>query len=62
MKYNVTLRIIGYSDVLVEADNLEEAKRKAVREGYEDADFGILKNIDADIISMCDENGKEIAR
>ena len=55
MKYYVTYEIRAYYVAEVEADNLEEAKRKA-SEDFFDADFGMGENIDGEQIIIEDEN------
>ena len=47
--YTVELRVTGYYERTVTANSLEEAKLK-VLDKYNEADFGDLTNIDADIV------------
>ena len=56
MKYYVTYRIDARYIAEVEADSLEEAKRKADEE-WCDADFGAAQDIDGEPIIVEDENG-----
>lgn len=56
MKYYVTYRINARYIAEVEADSLEEAKRKA-DEKWCDADFGAAQDIDGEPIIVEDENG-----
>lgn len=56
MKYYVTYRIDARYIAEVEADSLEEAKRKA-DEKWCDADFGAAQDIDGEPIIVEDENG-----
>jgi phosphomannomutase len=59
MKYYVTYKIDARYVVEVEADNLEEARKKAEEE-YIDADFGVAEDIDGEDIIVEDENGNYI--
>lgn len=59
MKYYVTYKIDARYCVGVEADNLEEAMKKA-RDEYYDADFGAAEDIDGETIIVEDENGNYI--
>lgn len=54
-KYKVTMKVEGYFEVEVEAENVEQARRNA-SDAFYGADFGELKDIDADIISVEDED------
>lgn len=56
MKYYVTYRIDARFVAEVEADNLEEAMKKAEYKYY-DADFGVARDIDGEAIIVEDENG-----
>lgn len=56
MKYYVTYRIDARYIAEVEADSLEEAKKKADEE-WCDADFGAAQDIDGEPIIVEDENG-----
>ena len=59
MKYYVTYRITARYIAEVEADSLEEARKKAERE-YWDADFGVAEDIDGKDIIVEDENGNYV--
>jgi phosphomannomutase len=59
MKYYVTYKIDARYIVEVEADNLEEARKKA-NEEFCDADFGVAEDIDGEDIIVEDENGNYI--
>ena len=52
-KYKVTMKVEGYFEVEVEAENVEQARRNA-SDAFYGADFGELKDIDADIVSVVD--------
>ena len=56
MKYCVTYKIDARYVAVVEADNLEEARKKADEE-FCDADFGVAEDIDGEDIIVEDENG-----
>lgn len=56
MRYYVTMAIEGRFTCGVEANDLKEAKEKAIEEYY-DADFGVLESIDAQAIKAEDEDG-----
>ena len=56
MKYYVTYRIDARYVAEVEAENLEEAKKKA-EDDFCDADFGASHNIDGEVIIVENENG-----
>lgn len=56
MKYYVTYRIDARYVAEVEAENLEEAKKKAEVD-FCDADFGALHDIDGEAIIVENENG-----
>lgn len=56
MKYYVTYRIDARYIAEVEADSLEEAKRKADEE-WCDADFGAAQDIDGEPIIVEDQDG-----
>ena len=51
MKYYVTYAVSGYYVAEVEADNLEEARKKAVDKYYE-ADFGDVTDIEVDQVMV----------
>lgn len=55
MKYYVTYKVEARYIAKVEADNLEEAMKKAESE-YMDADFGVAEDIDGEAIIVEDEN------
>lgn len=56
MKYYVTFRINARYVAEVDADNIEDARKKA-QEDYIDADFGKASDIDGEDIMVEDENG-----
>lgn len=56
MKYYVTYRIDARYIAEVEADSLEEAKKKADEE-WCDADFGAAQDIDGEPIIVEDQDG-----
>ncbi len=56
MKYYVTYKVEARYVAEVEADNLEEARKKA-NEEFCDADFGVAEDIDGEDIIVEDENG-----
>lgn len=58
-KYYVTYKIEARYIAEVEADSLEEAKKKAEDE-YISADFGEAEDIDGDAIIVEDENGNYV--
>lgn len=59
MKYYVTYKIDARYIAEVEAENLEEAKKKA-EDKFLDADFGEAEDIDGEAIIIEDENGDYI--
>lgn len=59
MKYYVKYKVEARYIAEVEADNLEEAMKKAEFE-YMDADFGVAEDIDGEAIIVEDENGNYI--
>ena len=59
MKYYVTHKIEARYIAEVEANNLEEALKKA-EEKYYDADFGEAEDIDGKAIIIEDENGNYV--
>lgn len=59
MKYYVTYKIDARYIAEVEANNLEEALKKAECEYY-DAYFGAARDIDGEAIMIEDENGNFI--
>ena len=54
-KYKVTMKVEGCFEVEVEAENVDQARRTAIDE-YCDADFGQLKDPDAKIVVVEDED------
>ena len=54
-KYRVTMVVEGYFEVDVDAENVEQARRNAI-DKYCDADFGQLKDHDAKIVVVEDED------
>ena len=56
MKYYITDKIEARYVAEVEADNLEQAMKKAESE-YLDADFGEAEDIDGEMIAVEDEKG-----
>lgn len=55
-KYYVTFKVEGRYVAEVEATSIEEAREKARVEGYCDADFGELEDIDGEDIIVEDDN------
>lgn len=58
-KYYVIMRLDARFTACVEAESLEEAKKKA-NEVFVDADFGMAEDIDADTVAIQDEDGNFI--
>ena len=54
-KYKVTIKVEGYFEVEVEAENVDQARRTAI-DKYYGADFGQLKDPDAKIVVVEDED------
>ena len=54
-KYKVTMKVEGYFEVEVEAENVDQARRTAI-DKYYGADFGQLKDPDAKIVVVEDED------
>ena len=54
-KYKVTMKVEGCFEVEVEAENVAQARRTAI-DKYYGADFGQLKDSDAKIITVEDED------
>ena len=54
-KYKVTMKVEGCFEVEVEAENVDQARRSAI-DKYCDADFGQLKDPDAKIVMVEDED------
>lgn len=53
--YKVTMKVEGYFEVEVEAENVDQARRTAIDKYYA-ADFGQLKDSDAKIVVVEDED------
>ena len=56
--YTIELSVSGFYETVITANSLEEAKHKALDQ-YNEADFGELTNIDADIIYAEENKGGE---
>ena len=54
-KYKVTMKVEGYFEAEVEAENVDQARRTAI-DKYYGADFGQLKDPDAKIVVVEDED------
>lgn len=54
-KYKVTMKVEGYFNVEVDAENVDQARRTAI-DKYYGADFGQLKDPDAKIVVVEDED------
>ena len=54
-KYKVTIKVEGYFEVEVEAEHVDQARRTAIDKYYA-ADFGQLKDPDAKIVVVEDED------
>ena len=54
-KYKVTMKVEGCFEVEVEAENVDQARQTAI-DKYYDADFGQLKDSDAKIVVVEDED------
>lgn len=54
-KYKVTMKVEGHFEVEVEAENVDQARRTAIDKYYA-ADFGQLKDSDAKIVVVEDED------
>ena len=54
-KYKVTMKVEGYFEAEVEAENVDQARRTAI-DKYYGADFGQLKDSDAKIVVVEDED------
>ena len=54
-KYNVTMKVEGFFEVEVDAENVDQARRTAI-DKYYGADFGQLKDPDAKIVVVEDED------
>ena len=59
MKYYITYKLEARYIAEVDADSLEEARRKAEEE-YRDADFGAASDIDGEAIIAEDERGNYV--
>lgn len=54
-KYKVTMKVEGYFEVDVDAENVDQARRTSI-DKYYGADFGQLKDSDAKIVVVEDED------
>ena len=54
-KYKVTMKVEGYFEVEVDAENVDQARQTAI-DKYYGADFGQLKDSDAKIVVVEDED------
>ena len=54
-KYKATMKVEGYFEVEVDAENVDQARRTAI-DKYYGADFGQLKDPDAKIVVAEDED------
>ena len=54
-KYKVAMKVEGFFEVEVDAENVDQARRTAI-DKYYDADFGQLKDSDAKIVVVEDED------
>lgn len=54
-KYKVTMRVEGYFEVEVDAENVDQARRNAI-DKYYGANFGQLKDPDAKIVVVEDDD------
>lgn len=54
-KYKVTMKVEGYFEAEVDAENVDQARRTAI-DKYYGADFGQLKDSDAKIVVVEDED------
>lgn len=54
-RYKVTMKVEGYFNVEVDAENVDQARRTAI-DKYCAADFGQLKDSDAKIVVVEDED------
>ena len=54
-KYKVTMKVEGFFEVEVDAENVDQARRTAI-DKYYDADFGQLKDPDAKIVVVEDDD------
>lgn len=54
-KYKVTMKVEGYFEVDVDTENVDQARRNAI-DKYYGADFGQLKDSDAKIVVVEDED------
>ena len=59
MRYCVTYKIDARFITVVEAENIEDAKKKAESK-FCDADFGVAEDIDGEAIIVEDENGNYV--
>lgn len=56
-EYDVSCRIEGRFHVLVSAESLAEAEKKATL-AYQDADFGATEDVDMEIIHIIEDDNK----
>ena len=54
-KYKVAMKVEGFFEVEVDAENVDQARRTAI-DKYYGADFGQLKDSDAKIVVVEDED------
>lgn len=54
-KYKVTMKVEGFFEVEVDAENVDQARRTAIDKYYA-ADFGQLKDPDSKIVVVEDED------
>lgn len=59
MRYYVTYKVESRYIAAVEADSIEEARKKASEE-FSDADFGVAEDIGGEDIIIEDENGNYV--
>lgn len=55
MTYSFEAKVSGYYHIEVEANNLEEAKKKGL-DAYYEADFGGLEDYETEHLCVSDEN------
>ena len=59
MKYYITFKVDARYIAGVDAENIEDAKSKAL-EAFQEADFGDAEDIDGDAIVVEDEKGNYV--
>lgn len=59
MKYNVTFKVDARYVAEVEAENIEEARKKAT-DSFRDADFGGAEDVDGEEVIVEDEDGNYV--